>query len=344
MSHVIPTQPVTAFIFPGQGAQHIGMGRDIYEFSEAARRVFHQVSDALGFDIAKLCFEGPESELNDTINAQPAVLAVNAALMAAVREQVEKLDIQLKPKFVAGHSLGEYSALLAANVFDLSTASRLVRARGRLMREMGEKLPGGMAAVLGLNDDKVKHVVDRASEHGMIRIANFNSPGQTVISGELNALTEAMRIALTEGARKVVRLAVSIAAHSPVMQNAAEQFQDIVLRMRLADAYIPIVSNISAQAITTADEIRSELYRQITESVQWSRSINHMVDEGVNTVVEVGPGRVLSPLVRRIDRTVHTYNVSDSASLQAYVEAIQKPALDSTANRVQKSSRTNDGG
>jgi [acyl-carrier-protein] S-malonyltransferase len=308
-----------ALVFPGQGSQFVGMGRDVYETSPAARQVFAEASDELDFDLAKLCFEGPEDELNDTYNTQPALVAVSVAILEALRERWRALGLNITPRYAAGHSLGQYSALVAADAIELPAAIRLVRERGRLMKESGVLNPGGMAAIIGLGDAELEDVCARARAHGIVYPANFNSPGQIVISGELAALSEAMQMAVSAGARRAVQLAVSIAAHSPLMQAAGEQFDEVVTRIGLHDAHIPIISNVTAQALTFADDLRVDLTRQITRSVRWAQSVQEMLAGGATTFVEIGPGQVLSGLIKRTSRDAQVLSVGDVKSLERCV-------------------------
>ena len=246
-----------AFVFPGQGSQFVGMGRSLAESSEASRKVFAEADETLGFSLSDLCFNGPDEKLRETVNAQPAILTTSIATLAAIREQLGLKAGSLVPRFVAGHSLGEYSALVAADVLDFSTAVRVVRERGRLMKEAGDRTPGGMAAVIGLPVHILEDICRQAAALGIISPANYNTPTQTVISGELAALSAAIELAVANGAHKVVRLAVSIAAHSEIMHRASEQFAEAISRIRLRDALIPVVSDISARALVSAEEIRS---------------------------------------------------------------------------------------
>lgn len=300
-----------AMVFPGQGSQFVGMGRALYDASAAARRVFDQADEVLGFSLSRLCFDGPAEELEDTINAQPAILTVSIATLEAIREQAHALGEKLTPVVVAGHSLGEFTALVAAGVLDFSSALRLVRERGRLMKEAGEERPGGMAAVIGLDDETLAAVCAEAGSEGVITVANANCPGQTVISGELGALTRAMDLAKERGAKRVAQLRISIASHSPLMTRASSQLGELVGKMPLHAPQVPIVANITGQAITTVDEIRQELSQQVERPVNWTRSVREMVNAGAGTFVEVGPGQVLSGLIKRISRDVRTLNSGD---------------------------------
>jgi [acyl-carrier-protein] S-malonyltransferase len=312
-----------ALVFPGQGSQYVGMGSNLAEHSPAARRVFDEADETLGLALSELCFQGPEDQLRDTINAQPAILAVSVASLAALRERLGDSVDQFRPRFVAGHSLGEYSALVAANVLDLPTALQLVRERGRLMKETGERTPGGMAAVIGLDARTLEDVCRQAAEsRGIVCAANYNSPSQTVISGELAALSAAIELAIANGAHRVVRLAVSIAAHSPLMQRASEQFSEAIARFRLQDAYVPVVSDISARVMTSAEEIRAELARQLYTSVRWPDTVREMLSGGVTTFVELGPGEVLSTLIKRIDRRANTVSAGDLPSVLAAIDLL----------------------
>jgi [acyl-carrier-protein] S-malonyltransferase len=304
-----------AFVFPGQGSQYVGMGKALYEASSAARRVFQQADEILGFKLSTLCFEGPAEELEDTINAQPAILTVSLACLAAMREKLELVGQKwTPPKFVAGHSLGEYTALVAAGVLDFGDALRLVRERGRLMKEQGVRRPGGMAAVVGLERPVLEAACQRAShETGrIVSVANANSPEQFVISGELQALDRAIELIRAAGARTVVPLRISIASHSPLMQQAAARLADIIDRSPLHDPQVPVVTNIAGQVRTSAEHIRAELTSQMVAPVEWVGSVREMVAHGVDTFVEIGPGQVLSRLIRRISTDVKAISLNDA--------------------------------
>ena len=304
-----------AFVFPGQGSQYVGMGKALFEASSAARRVFEQADEVLGFKLSQLCFEGPEEELEDTINAQPAILTVSLACLEAIRERLEALGQNWQPpRFVAGHSLGEYTALVAAGALDFSDALRLVRERGRLMKEQGDHRPGGMAAVIGLDRPRLEQLCAQAStetEH-IVSVANANSPEQFVISGELEALDRAITLIRDAGARTVVPLRISIASHSPLMQQAAARLAEIIDRSPLRDPQVPIVTNIAGQVRTSAEHIRGELASQMVAPVEWVGSVREMVANGVDTFVEIGPGQVLSRLIRRISGDVKAISLNDA--------------------------------
>jgi [acyl-carrier-protein] S-malonyltransferase len=313
-----------AVVFPGQGTHFVGMGRDLYEASAAARKVFHQAEEALGIDLRKICFEGPEELLRETINQQPAILTVSIACWEALRERWSTLGESIEPRFFAGHSLGEFSALVAAGALDFREAVRLVRERGRLMKEEGDLNPGGMAAVIGLDDAALEEVCHDVADKGIVHPANYNSPGQTVISGELAALTAAIELAVERGARKVVRLAISIASHSPLMRRAGESFSHAVASVGIKDAAVPVIANISARAITSADDIRRELVEQITGSVRWSQSVKAMVEDGVHTIVEVGPGEAVAGISKRVSRDLQAFSVNSIDAIGQFPVRLQE--------------------
>jgi len=287
------------------------MGKQLYDTSPAARRIFEQADATLGFSLSTLCFEGPQDELDDTINAQPAILTVSIACLEALKERLGPLGYLGAPSLVAGHSLGEFTALVVAGVLDFEDALKLVRERGRLMKENGEQRPGGMAAVIGLDEATLEAVVQEAQTEGIVTLANANSPGQTVLSGEVVALQRAMDLAKARGAHLVRRLGVSIASHSPLMQQAAQHFSDLINRIHLRPPQMPLIANISAQALTTVEDLRAELSAQLTGPVQWTRSVQAMVAQGVDTFVEIGPKQVLSGLIRRITPDAHPISLSE---------------------------------
>jgi [acyl-carrier-protein] S-malonyltransferase len=300
-----------ALVFPGQGSQFVGMGREIYDTSPAGRAVFDEADRILDYPISSLCFDGPDDLLEDTLNAQPAILTVSIAALEELRERLAAAGKRLEPLYVAGHSLGEYAALVAANVLDFGDALHVVRERGRLMKESGEKRPGGMAAIMGLDAKKLEDVVARAREKGEVGLANLNSPAQTVISGELAALQRAIELARAGGARRVNMLRISIASHSPLMNRASQSLSEVLAHVPLREPVIPVVANITGQVLHTADEIRRELSENIIKPVNWTRSVLEMVNGGGQTFVEVGPGKVLSGLIRRISDDAKTVNVQE---------------------------------
>lgn len=308
---LLAAQGGVALVFPGQGSQYVGMGRDLYDQYASARNLFEQADAVLGFPLSELCFRGPEEELNDTVNAQPAIVAVSAAALEVLKE---KVGGRLAPAFVAGHSLGEYTALWAGGVLDLPATLRLVCERGRVMKEAGEKHPGAMAAVLGMDVAALQALCD---EVGDIWLANDNSPGQIVLSGRKLALERALQLAAARGARKTVLLAVSIAGHSPLMASAAEALAPTVNKAPLIRAEVPIIANVTALPLTEPAQIRLEMLRHLTSGVRWVDSVRYMVTHGVQTFIEVGPKDILSGLIRRIDRSVRTVHVGTVADVEA---------------------------
>ncbi len=277
----------------------MGMGQDFYQRSPEARAVFDQADAQLGLALSALCFAGPEETLTDTSNQQPALFVVSMAVWQAMKAQGEPA-----PAFVAGHSLGEFSALAAAGALSFADGLRLVRRRGELMKAAGEREPGAMAAILGMDTAVIRQLCAQVRDETgrAVQIANDNCPGQIVISGDKAALARAMALAQTAGARKVVKLPISIAAHSPLMASAAAEFAQAVDTAPLQAPQMPVIGNVSARPLTTADDIRAELKAQLTAPVAWTDSINFLVEQGVDTFIEVGAGNVLLGLVKRINR------------------------------------------
>ncbi|MBC7232410.1 MAG: ACP S-malonyltransferase [Chloroflexi bacterium] len=311
-----PTQNKLAFVFPGSGSQYVGMGRDIYDQYPAARRLFEEADAVLQFPLSRLCFEGPEEELMDAVNVQPAMVTVSAALLVALREHslLGSTRQGVSPAFVAGHSTGEYTALFAAAVLDFPSLLRLVRERGRLMREAGNEEPGAMAAVLGLEAAPL-HAICAAV--GDVWVANDNAPGQIVLSGSKPALEKALQLAMERGAKRVVPLAVNIASHSPLMGPAAASFAAILDGLTLKKAQVPIVGNVTATALVEPADIRRELVQHLTSSVRWVESVRYMIAHGVQTFIEIGPKDVLSGLIKRIDRNVRVFHVGTVQDIEA---------------------------
>jgi [acyl-carrier-protein] S-malonyltransferase len=305
----LPTDPV-ALVFPGQGSQFVGMGAALAGASPAAQSTLDEADATLGFSLSELMASGPADELEDTINAQPAILAVSVAAWRAMTERLEQLEQQLDVAAVAGHSLGEFSALVVGRALDYPAALRLVRERGRLMKEAGTTSPGGMAAVLGLDDYAVAGVCEAASTAGIVVPANRNSPGQIVISGEVAALEQAMVLAKEAGAKRVARLGVSIASHSPLMAGANEAFHEVLDEIGLQEPRIPLIGNVSALPLSSAAEIDVELREQMERPVDWTGTVENLVASGIRTFVELGPGAVLSGLIKRIDREATTISLA----------------------------------
>ncbi len=311
-----------AFVFPGQASQYPGMGKELAENYPSARAVFDEADKALGFSISKMCFEGTEDELKLTANTQPAILTVS---VAAFRVLAEK---GISPDFVAGHSLGEYSALVAAGALKFADAVRLVRQRGTYMQEAVPAGQGAMAAILGISPAVVQDACKRAAEGEVCSAANLNSPEQTVISGHANAIKRAVEIASQSGAKRAVILPVSAPFHSALMMPAQEKLEKDLLATEFSDLQIPVVTNVDADTIRTADEARQALVRQVCLPVQWESSMRFLLDEDVRTFIEVGPGRVLTGIMRQIERSVTTLNVEDEKSLNATIEKIVAAKID----------------
>ncbi|MBL7125526.1 MAG: ACP S-malonyltransferase [Dehalococcoidales bacterium] len=300
-----------AYVFPGQGSQWVGMGHDLYHDFDSAKAVFEQADGALGFSLSQLCFEGPEDELRQTINAQPAIVTVSFACLEATRNVSAGNGLPLV-SFVAGHSLGEYTALAASGVLDFATTVYLARERGRLMHEAGQIVPGGMAAIIGLDEPPLAEVCEETGT----RIANINCPGQIVISGAEDNLAQAMDLAKARGAYRAIPLQVSGAFHTPLMQPAVDGMAEVIATLSFSEPVIPIVGNTTAQPLTTAESIKEELLRQLCNCIQWQRSVEYMVGDGVSTFIELGPGKVLAGLIKRIDKNVKILNIGDAQAVK----------------------------
>lgn len=302
--------PKTAFLFPGQGSQYAGMGRELAESFPAVRQVFEQADDALGFSLSRLCFDGPDEELKLTENTQPAILTCSAATWAVLRER------GVEPDFVAGHSLGEYSALVAAGALDFGDAVRLVRKRGRYMQEAVPPGVGAMAALIGLPSGKLGSVCAEAAQGEVVSAANLNSPAQVVIAGHAGAVERAVEGARAAGAKKAVLLEVSAPFHCALMSPAQEKLAADLDAAKFHDLAIPLVNNFAAELVQSADAAREGLKQQVPHPVRWEQSIRRLASLGVANFVEVGPGRVLTGLLRSIDRSLKGSNVEDAKSLE----------------------------
>jgi len=290
-----------SYIFPGQGSQYVGMGKDLFEQNEVAREMFGQADKLLRVSLSKICFEGPEEELKQTKNTQPAIFLHSVILSRLLGKQ----DVAM----VAGHSLGEYSALVYAGALSFEDGLKIVRLRGELMQRAGELQPGTMAAVVGLESSVLESVCTEASAEGIVQCANFNSPGQIVISGSVSGVKKAMELAKARGAKLVKELVVSGAFHSPLMEYAVEGLSKALDAITINDAIIPVYANVTAKPVTKATEIRHLLKDQLTKPVRWEESIKNMVADGAKKFVEVGPGKVLQGLVKRIDADVEVSGV-----------------------------------
>src|SRR6266481_5422100 len=305
-----------AFLFPGQASQYQGMGKELAEKYPAARAVFDEADKALGFSISKMCFGGSEEDLKLTANTQPAILTCSIAVLRVLAEK------GLTPDFVAGHSLGEYSALVAAGGLKFADAVQLVRKRGNYMQDAVPAGVGAMAAIMGLSPAVVADACKRAAQGEVCSAANLNSPEQTVISGHASAVKRAVEIASQLGAKRAVILAVSAPFHSALMTPAQVKLEKDLQQTEFAALRVPLVTNVDADTIETGDAARDALIRQVTMPVRWEESVRELTDEGVNTFVEVGPSRVLTGLLRQIERSVGTLNVEDEKSLATTLETI----------------------
>lgn len=308
-----------AFLFPGQGSQSVGMGKDLYENFEAAKNVFDTADKVLGKSITTMCFEGPEDALKQTVNTQPSIVTMSIAAMEAFRS-----EMNITPDYVAGHSLGEYCAMFTSGVMSLESTLKAIQKRADLM---AETKGGAMAAVLNASEEQLKAGLAEGSKVGYVDVANYNSPAQVVITGDENAVKTASDYLLANGVRRVVPLAVSGAFHSKFMENAGKEFESFVSDLELNNASIPVITNVDASETVESSDFRVKMPKQIYSSVHWTQTIEKMVSNGVEIFIEIGPGKVLAGLNKKIAPDAKVFNVFDKASLDATVASLKEELM-----------------
>ncbi len=308
-----------AFVFPGQGSQSVGMGKSLYETSSSAKQIFDRADEVLGRNISKICFEGPEEDLKQTINTQPAILVTSIAALEALKEKTN-----IVPDCVAGHSLGEYGAYYAAGVADFDTTMKLIDKRAKEMNDAAVATKGAMTAVIGMDKDAILDTISKVD--GVVSVANYNSPAQIVITGEADAVEKANAALKEAGAKRVIPLPVSGGFHSKLMEEASVKFSEILDDCDIKDAKIPVYTNVDAEATTSAIRFKAKMTAQIYSSVMWTQTIEKMISDGVDTFVEIGPGKVLAGLIKKTNPSVTVLNIFDEESLNAAIETLSAAA------------------
>ena len=307
------------FIFPGQGSQAVGMGKDLFEKYDSAKKVFETADNALGYKISEICFNGPEEVLKETKNTQPAILTTSVACLEALKSECD-----ITPCATAGHSLGEYGALYTANVLSMEDAIKITGKRAELMNKAANETKGSMAAVIALSEEAINEGLKELQQEGKISVANYNCPGQTVITGEKHLIEKAVTLLKEKGAKRVIELAVSGAFHSELMKGAADKFAEYVKDFDFANGTIPVYENTDAKAVTDGNDLKERVSKQIYSPVHWTETIQNMVNDGVEVFIEIGCGKVLAGLNKKINAEIKTYNVYDIMSLEETIAALKE--------------------